>query len=221
MMEQTVRRLRGLTAILAFLTFPAAHAQAPASPEKLRATAAATAEQARRFAAAPPAASAPEGTAWRFEFQGLSAPKIPMTAFRGDVVLVVNTASKCGYTPQYEGLQRVHETFAGQGFSVLGVPSGDFGGQELASSEEIRSFCELNYGVTFPMAAKTRVSGSQPHPFFAWAKDAYGQAATPRWNFHKILVGRDGRVLAAFPSGVSPEAREVTEAIRAALKRPA
>jgi len=216
-----VRLLSGLTAIFTFLTFSSASAQAPASPEKLRATAEATAEQARRFASAPAPASAPEGTAWRFEFQGLSAPKIPMTAFRGDVVLVVNTASKCGYTPQYEGLQRIHETFSGRGFSVLGIPTGDFGGQELASSEEIRSFCELNYGVTFPMAAKTRVSGAQPHPFFAWAKDAHGQAATPRWNFHKILIGRDGRIVAAFPSSVSPESREVTEAIRTALKRPA
>jgi len=197
-----------------------ASAQPPAagSPEKLRAVARALADQTRTFAAAPPISSAAPGTAYGFEFAGLSVPRIPMTAFKGEVVLMVNTASQCGYTPQYEGLQRLQATYEAKGFSVIGVPSNDFGGQEPGSAEQIRSFCEANYGVTFPMAAKTPVTGKSAHPFYRWAVAELGPEAQPKWNFHKILIGRDGKLVGAFPSGVSPESARLVSAIEAAIK---
>jgi glutathione peroxidase len=197
-----------------------ASAQSPAagSPEKLRAVAGALAKQTKAFASAPPISSAAPGTAYGFEFAGLSVPRIPMTAFKGEVVLMVNTASQCGYTPQYEGLQRLQATYEGKGFSVIGVPSNDFGGQEPGSAEQIRSFCEANYGVTFPMAAKTPVTGKSAHPLYRWAAAELGPEAQPKWNFHKILIGRDGKPIAAFPSGVAPESPKLVKAIEAAIK---
>jgi glutathione peroxidase len=196
-----------------------ATAQTPAagSPEKLRAVARAIADQNKAFAAAPPVSSAAPGTAYGFEFAGLSAPRIPMTAFKGDVVLMVNTASRCGYTPQYEGLQRLQAKYEAKGFTVVGVPSNDFGGQEPGSAEEIRTFCEANYGVTFPMTAKTPVTGKAAHPFYRWAVNELGADAQPRWNFHKILIGRDGRPIAAFASGVAPDSPKLVKAIETAI----
>jgi glutathione peroxidase len=140
-----------------------------------------------------------------------------MTAFEGEVVLVVNTASECGYTPQYEGLQQIYGEYREQGFDVLGVPSNNFGGQEPGSAEDIRDFCSLNFGVTFPMAGKTEVIGEEAHPFYRWAQAQIGDSAVPQWNFHKLLLGRDGRVLAAFPSDVTPTSDELRAAIAAAL----
>ncbi|MFT4954653.1 MAG: glutathione peroxidase [Brevundimonas sp.] len=178
---------------------------------------AAVAEHQALFAAAPPVEQAPEGTAYRFAFDGLSTPNLPMTAFQGDVVLVVNTASKCGFTPQYEGLQTLYEEYGGQGFAVVGVPSGDFLNQELENADEIREFCTLNFGVTFPMAGRTRVTGDDAHPFYQWARAEMGDDAVPGWNFHKLLIDRQGRLIAAFPSATTPTADEVRQAIEGAL----
>ncbi|MEO1251812.1 MAG: glutathione peroxidase [Pseudomonadota bacterium] len=167
-------------------------------------------------------AAAVDGTsAHRFVFEGLMAPVIPMAAFAGEVVLVVNTASKCGFTPQYSALQAIHEQYASEGFSVLGVPSNDFGGQEPGSADDIREFCELNYGVTFPLAAKTPVRGGEAHDFYKWARMSFGEAAAPQWNFHKILIDRSGVIIGAFPSGVKPDSDLIKEAIEAALATPA
>ena len=178
---------------------------------------AAVAEHQALFAAAPPVEQAPEGTAYRFAFDGLSTPSVPMTAFQGDVVLVVNTASKCGFTPQYEGLQTLYEEYGSQGFAVVGVPSGDFLNQELESADEIREFCTLNFGVTFPMAGRTRVTGDNAHPFYQWARAEMGDDAVPGWNFHKLLIDRDGRLIAAFPSATTPTADEIRQAVEQAL----
>jgi glutathione peroxidase len=195
-------------------------AQAPATaPEdpQAAAVAAAVEDQRRRFAAARPATPADNATAYQFNFEGLSTPRVPMTAFDGEVVLVVNTASKCGFTPQYEGLQQIYREYHDRGFEVLGVPSNDFGGQEPGTAEEIRDFCSLNFGVTFPMAAKVDVVGDSAHPFYRWAKAQLGDSAVPQWNFHKILVGRDGRLIKAFPSATTPTSDDVRTAITAAL----
>jgi len=140
-----------------------------------------------------------------------------MTAFNGEVVLVVNTASKCGFTPQYEGLQQIYTEYHDQGFEVLGVPSNDFGGQEPGTAEEIRDFCALNFGVTFPMAAKADVVGDDAHPFYQWAHVQLGDEAIPRWNFHKLLIDKHGKLIAAFPSTTVPTAEEIRTAIAAAL----
>lgn len=194
---------------------PAPTAEAEIAPAD--AVAAAVAEQRTRFEAAAPVAEADPATAYQFEFSGLSTPSVPMTAFEGEVVLVVNTASQCGFTPQYEGLQQIYGEYHDQGFDVLGVPSNNFGGQEPGDAEDIRDFCSLNFGVTFPMAGKTEVIGEDAHPFYRWAQAQIGDAAVPQWNFHKLLLGRDGRVLAAFPSDVTPTSDEIRAAIAAAL----
>jgi glutathione peroxidase len=199
---------------------------APPTPEQEAArtaeVAAAVAEQERRFAAAPRPSAADGGTAYQFEFAGLWTETVPLTAFRGEVVLVVNTASRCGYTPQYQGLQQIYNDYRAQGFEVLGVPSANFRNQEYGTAEEIQEFCTLNYGVTFPMAGATDVvtdpeRGLTAHPFYQWAQSQAGDAAIPRWNFHKILVGRDGRVIATFPTNVDPASEQVRTAIASAL----
>ncbi len=182
---------------------------------RAEAVAAAIAVHQARFEAAPP----PSGdAAYQFEFEGLSTDRVPMSAFQGDVVMVVNTASRCGLTGQYEGLQALYEEFGEQGFAIVGVPSGDFMGQELATAEEIREFCTMNFGVTFPMAGRTRVTGNEAHPFYRWARDEMGDDAIPRWNFHKLLLNRNGELIGAFSSRTEPDAPEVRAAIEAAIR---
>ncbi|MCS7081319.1 MAG: glutathione peroxidase [Chloracidobacterium sp.] len=137
-------------------------------------------------------------------------------AFAGQVLLVVNTASQCGFTPQYEGLEALHRRYAGRGFAVLGFPSNDFMGQEPGSEEEIAEFCRTQYGVEFPMFEKIRVRGQEAHAFYRALTEAAGGKA-PRWNFHKYLIGRDGRLLAQFPSSVRPDDPRLIESIEQAL----
>jgi glutathione peroxidase len=135
--------------------------------------------------------------------------------YAGKVVLVVNTASQCGYTPQYEGLERLYRKYRDRGLVVLGFPANDFGGQEPGSNKDIASFCQINYGVSFPMFAKTSVVGSGANPLFVGLADASGSA--PRWNFHKYLVDREGRKVVAFPSNVAPEDRRLVSEIERLL----
>lgn len=153
-----------------------------------------------------------------FRFDGLMGGDIQLSDYRGKAVLVVNTASECGFTPQLEGLQRLHAARSKQGLVVLGVPSNDFGGQEPLAGAQIARFCELNYGVTFPLAAKSVVKGPQAHPFYRWARTAFGAAGEPQWNFHKLLLDRQGRPVAAFPSRVAPDDPALAAAIDRALR---
>jgi glutathione peroxidase len=134
--------------------------------------------------------------------------------FSGRVLLVVNTASRCGYTPQYESLERLHARYAARGLTVMGFPSNDFN-QELKENKDIADFCFNTYGVKFPMFAKTVVVGKDAHPFYAAIRQAAGEA--PRWNFHKFLVDRSGRVVASFPSSVDPLDTKVTARIEQLL----
>jgi len=136
-------------------------------------------------------------------------------AYQGKVLLIVNTASKCGFTPQYDGLEKLHAEFSGEGFAVLGFPSNDFLGQEPGSEEEIQKFCTLTYGVKFPMFEKTTVKGNAASPLYKELKAATGNA--PGWNFHKYLVGKDGKVIKDFGSRVKPDDAELRKAIEAAL----
>jgi glutathione peroxidase len=138
--------------------------------------------------------------------------------YAGDVVLVVNTASKCGFTPQFEGLEALHAKYAGRGFAVLGFPSGDFRSQEFEDEAQIRQFCTLTYGVKFPMFEKVHVVGDQATPLYRDLAKATGEA--PKWNFHKYLVGRDGKVLANYGSRTTPDDPEVVAAIERALAVP-
>jgi glutathione peroxidase len=135
--------------------------------------------------------------------------------YAGKVILVVNTASYCGFTKQYEGLEALHAKYADKGLVVLGFPSNDFGKQEPGSNKEIAEFCFNTYGVKFPMFAKTAVSGSAPNPLYADLIKATGKA--PGWNFHKYLIGRDGKVIENFPSKVTPQDKQLVGAIEKAL----
>jgi glutathione peroxidase len=139
-------------------------------------------------------------------------------AYAGDVLLVVNTASKCGFTPQFEGLEALHSRYGKQGFAVLGFPSGDFREQEFTDEKEIQEFCTLTYGVRFPMFEKVHVVGDSATPLYRDLLAATGEA--PKWNFHKYLIGRDGKVIANWGSRTTPDAPELVQAIERALAAP-
>jgi glutathione peroxidase len=150
----------------------------------------------------------------------LSGEPASLDSYRGEVLLAVNVASKCGFTPQYEALEKLHEDYAGRGFSVLGFPCNQFLFQESGSPEQIGEFCSSTYGVTFPMFAKLRVRGRKQHPLYAEltkTADAAGKAGNVKWNFEKFLLGRDGRVLARYRSKTTPDDPAVTRAIETAL----
>ncbi len=155
-------------------------------------------------------------TAYAFSFPALSGDDIRLAEFTGRPLLVVNTASLCGYTPQYAGLQELWTEFGGRGLAMVGVPSNDFGGQEPGGPTEIAETAQHQYGVTFPMAAKAVVTGPSAHPFYKWAAQARPNEV-PRWNFHKYLIGRDGYLAEVFASAVEPTDTRVKTAIAKAL----
>ncbi|MBC9732325.1 glutathione peroxidase [Nocardioides marmotae] len=152
--------------------------------------------------------------------RGIDGTDIDLAAYSGTVVLVVNTASQCGFTPQYQGLQELHDRFADRGFAVLGFPCDQFGGQEPGSDEEIAGFCERNFGVSFPLFSKVEVNGSGAHPVFAYLRSEKGGVLGDRikWNFTKFLVGRDGRVIERYAPTTKPE--KLVADIEAALAAP-
>jgi glutathione peroxidase len=169
--------------------------------------------------AADPAKGAPQqGSAFEFGFTAIDGKPMPLADFKGKALLVVNTASFCGYTNQYAGLQALHEKYEKLGLVVIGVPSNDFGEQEPKAEAEIATFCQGAFGVTFPLTDKQPVKGSTAHPFYKWAAATLGANATPKWNFHKYLVGRDGRLLSGFSTATKPQDPQVINAIEAALK---
>ncbi len=151
--------------------------------------------------------------AYRFEFTSIDGENLPLAAWRGHPVLVVNTASFCGYTPQYRALEALWRRYRDRGLVVLGVPSDDFGRQEPGSAAEIKEFCEANYAVDFPLAQKCRVIGGEAHPFYRWIAESLGEAGSPRWNFHKYLIAPDGELAGAWPSSVAPEDGGITREI--------
>jgi len=163
------------------------------------------------------ATAAPERTAYNFSFTAIEGHHLPLSDYQGRVLLVVNTASRCGFTDQYDALQAVWDRYRDKGLVVLGVPSNDFGGQEPGTEAEIKDFCEVNFGIDFPMTRKQPVKGSDAHPFYTWVVDHFGSVAAPRWNFHKYLIGRDGRPIHWFPSPTSPTSKRMTNAIESAL----
>lgn len=156
-------------------------------------------------------------SAHAFTFTGIAGDPLPLEQFSGRPVLVVNTASLCGFTDQYGGLQSLYETYEEDGLVVLGVPSNDFGGQEPGQAGEIKEFCETNFNVRFPLADKVVVKGNGAHPFYQWARETLGADNAPKWNFHKYLVGPEGGLVTAFPSAVEPMSAEVRRAVEAAL----
>ncbi|MEM8787540.1 MAG: glutathione peroxidase [Pseudomonadota bacterium] len=162
------------------------------------------------LAFAPPrvAAAAPG-----FSFDNIDGGTIDLAAHRGRPVLVVNTASRCTFTRQYDQLQALHDAYGDRAL-ILAVPSDDFGGQEFDTAAEVKAFCAVNFALTVPMTDITRVRGPQAHPFFTWAAQ---QGVRPRWNFHKILLDAEGRIAAEFPSQVAPDDRRISRALDALL----
>lgn len=168
----------------------------------------------------PPAFAAPKTkgaamspiTAYAFSFAGLRGGSIRLADHAGKPIMVVNTASLCGYTPQYAGLEKLFEQFHDRGFTIIGVPSNDFGGQEPGGATEISATANKEYGVTFPLAAKVDVKGPNAHPFYKWAAEQRPRE-TPKWNFHKYLVDSDGYIAAVFPTETEPTDTRVIEAV--------
>ncbi|GGF22086.1 glutathione peroxidase [Aliidongia dinghuensis] len=156
-------------------------------------------------------------SAFDFSFISIDGRPMPLAAYRGKVLLVVNVASYCGLTPQYEGLEALSRQYRDQGLVVIGVPANDFGAQEPGTEAEIQEFCTTRFAVDFPMTAKEPVVGSAAHPFYQWAVTELGADAAPKWNFHKYLVGRDGAIT-SFGSRTTPDAPELVGAIEAALR---
>lgn len=146
----------------------------------------------------------------------LAGKEQPFSAYKGKVVLVVNVASECGYTPQYAGLEKLHEELKDKGVVVLGFPSNEFGAQEPGTAEQIQTFCSTKFGVKFPLMEKVETKGANKHAAYQFLTEGHGE---PRWNFHKYLVGKDGQVIAAYSSKVAPESAELRGAIDAALAK--
>ncbi|GKQ49240.1 glutathione peroxidase [Bradyrhizobium sp. Ce-3] len=155
-------------------------------------------------------------TAYAFSFPALAGGDIRLADYAGRPLMIVNTASLCGFTPQYAGLQQVWTEFRERGFVIIGVPSNDFGGQEPGGPTEIAETAQHQYGVTFPIAAKAVVKGANAHPFYRWAAEARPKDV-PRWNFHKYLIGRDGYIADVFPESVAPDDTRIKTGIARAL----
>ena len=174
------------------------------------------------WTAAPSAAPSKvvAGSVYDFEFLGIDGRPLKLVLWRGKVLLIVNTASFCGYTKQYAGLQDLWTRYEKAGLVVVGVPSNDFGGQEPKSEGEIEAFCQGAFGITFPLTSKQTVVGSNAHPFYKWAAETMGPDGVPKWNFHKYLIGRDGRLLKSFSTRLEPTSAEVTTWIEKALAEP-
>mgnify|MGYP006113875631 CR=1 FL=1 len=144
--------------------------------------------------------------AHEFIFNSIEGESIKLSDYQGKVILVVNVASRCGFTKQYDDLQNLWTNYKDKGLVVIGVPTNDFK-QEPASNSDIKDFCEQNFNVNFPMTEKINVLGENAHPFYKWAKDNYGKSAIPKWNFHKILIGKNGKVVDTFASITKPSSK--------------
>jgi glutathione peroxidase len=152
-------------------------------------------------------------TAFDFTFTGINGQPLSLKTFEGRALLVVNVASRCGFTPQYSGLQSLYQEMQPRGLTVIGVPCNQFLWQEPQNEAEIAAFCEVTYHITFPMTEKTHVKGARAHPFFKWMRERLGKAAHPAWNFHKLLTDKTGAPVAAFKSNVEPGSPELRAAI--------
>ncbi len=151
------------------------------------------------------------------EFSLMDGTKVSLGGFIGKAVLIVNTASECGYTKQYEALQNLYRQWMGKGLVVIAVPSNDFGGQEPASNDEISKFCRQKFNVNFPIAQKTSVIGSDAHDFYKWVAMELGEDHLPKWNFHKYLLDKKGKLAASWPSRVSPDHDDVLASVKSIL----
>lgn len=156
------------------------------------------------------------GSVYDFTLDTIDGTPQPLSAYQGQVLLIVNVASRCGFTKQYAGLQTLYERYKDQGFLVLGFPANNFGGQEPGTNEEIQEFCKVRFGVEFPLFGKISVKGKDIHPLYTWLT-SHPNGAPVAWNFNKFLIGRNGELIAHFGSRVTPESEELNAAIATAL----
>ena len=152
------------------------------------------------------------GNAYNYDFVGIDGNTIKLSDYKDKIIVVVNVASRCGYTPQYEDLQLLWSTYKNKNLVVIGVPTNDFR-QEPGSNKEIKDFCETNFGITFPITEKISVIGSNSHPFYKWARKDFGIGAIPKWNFHKIIIGKNGKVVKTFSSITNPTSKKFLNVI--------
>ena len=158
-----------------------------------------------------------EKLAYDFQFKDLDGSALNLSEYKGKVIIIVNVASQCGFTKQYEDMQNIWENYQSKGIVMLGIPSNDFGKQEPGTSEEIKNFCEAKFGITFPMTEKVSVKGPESHPFYIWARENHGKSAIPKWNFHKIIVGRNGKIDDTFASITRPSSEKFINAIEKSI----
>jgi glutathione peroxidase len=153
-----------------------------------------------------------------FNIKNIDGKIINFSKYDGKVILLVNVASKCGFTKQYINLQKLWEIYKDKGLIVLGVPSNQFGGQEPGTNKEIKSFCEINFNITFPLTEKVDVKGEKAHAIYKWANKNHGKSTVPKWNFHKILINREGKIQDTFLSFTEPTSKKITNEIEKILK---
>jgi len=158
-----------------------------------------------------------EQLAYEFNFKNIDGGEINLQNYKEKVIVVVNVASRCGFTPQYEDLQNLWTNYKDKNLVVIGVPTNNFK-QEPGSNEDIKSFCETNFNISFPMTEKLDVIGNNAHPFFKWAKENHGKSAVPKWNFHKIIIGKNGKVTDTFASITKPSSKRFIDLIEAEIK---
>ena len=156
-------------------------------------------------------------TFFDFTIDNINEKKLELSIFKGKTILLVNVASNCGFTKQYDGLQELYESYKDKGLIVLGIPSNQFGGQEPGSNNEIKDFCETNFNITFPMTKKYDVKGKSAHPIYIWAKENFGKSAVPKWNFHKILINKEGKIENTFASFTKPMSKKIITEIEKIL----
>ena len=159
-----------------------------------------------------------EKLAYDFEFKDLDGSALNLSNYKGKVLVVVNVASQCGFTKQYEDMQKIWEKYQEKGLVMIGGPSNDFGKQEPGSNTEIKNFCEAKFGITFPMTEKVSVKGTNAHPFYIWAEKNHGNSAIPKWNFHKIIVDKSGKIADTFTSITNPSSKKFTNRLDKLIK---
>jgi glutathione peroxidase len=151
------------------------------------------------------------------EINSINGDVINFSSMKGKTILLVNVASKCGFTKQYDELQKLYEKYRDKGLIIIGIPSNQFGGQEPGSETEIKDFCETNFNITFPMTSKYDVKGDKAHPIYIWAKDTYGKSTVPKWNFHKILINKEGIIEDTFASFTNPLSKRIINKLEQVL----
>ena len=158
-----------------------------------------------------------EKLAYDFNFNNLDGSPLNLSTYKNKVIVVVNVASQCGFTSQYEDMQKIWKKYQSKGIIILGVPSNDFGKQEPGSNKDIKNFCEAKFGITFPMTEKVLVKGTDAHPFYIWARENHGKSAIPKWNFHKIIIDKSGKVAETFSSMTNPSTKKFIKALKKLL----